>query len=263
MLTGATESDAVELAEDAETISLMLAFIYPVDPPSITTVEQPEKVMLSSQKYNIEKLTKYIEKSNRWDSQLILSDPIRVFRASVMHGFPTIQTLSAKRFGLKFCDYRSSKGLEELARLLPEFSGVIGLIGAAIARDEILKVLRNKREVKPKYNEHHQSLSNPCSYHMICSSCWDESRNTVAHRIYSVYNRGWMSHWFQQLHSRLSNLPTDPCEDLFSVGSIIGAGCSACVTQTLANHYLFGPWARSTKQYVDKELGVLENLYSL
>ncbi|KEP52114.1 BTB/POZ domain protein [Rhizoctonia solani 123E] len=139
MLVGSTKSDAVELAEDAETISLMLAFIYPVDPPSITTVDRLEKVMLSSQKYDIEKLTKYIENPNRWDSQLIHSDPIRVLRASAKHGFPTIQALSAKRFGLKVCDYRSSKGLEELATLLPEYSCVIGLLGAALAREEILR----------------------------------------------------------------------------------------------------------------------------
>ncbi|KAG8734465.1 40S ribosomal protein S21 [Ceratobasidium sp. 423] len=150
MLTGATKSDTVELAEDAETICLMLAFIYPVAPPAITTVEQLEKVMLLSQKYDIERTIKFIEGFDRLDNQLILSDPIRVFRASVKYKFTTIQAQAAKIFGLKNCNYRTLAGLEELARLLPESSGAIGLIGAQIVREEILKGIYTRTEVKPR-----------------------------------------------------------------------------------------------------------------
>ncbi|KAH7340217.1 hypothetical protein B0J17DRAFT_650394 [Rhizoctonia solani] len=94
MFSGVSTADTIDLAEDAETISLMLAFIYPITPPPITTVDQLEKVMLFSQKYDITKMIEYVEKTVLPESELIHSDPIRVFRASTKHGFPAIVAVS-------------------------------------------------------------------------------------------------------------------------------------------------------------------------
>ncbi|KAJ1310445.1 hypothetical protein OPQ81_007178 [Rhizoctonia solani] len=263
MLAGATKPDTVELKEDTEAISLMLAFIYPVEPPSITTIDQLEKLMVLSQKYGVEKLIKYIENHGRLDYQLVLSDPIRAFRASVDHQFPTIRTLSAKAFGLKYCNYRSIRGIKELAQLFPQSSYVIGLIGAQFVRDEILKNLRTRSGIKPKYTIPSGVSLDSRDYvkYMVCKRCWDQR----SQRITSYnYNLGWLSHWMNQLHHRLVYDPLDPCEDLFSIASITGSdGCSDCVMQTLGKSDLFEKWARETKRFVDRELEALEELYSL
>ncbi|EUC66112.1 BTB/POZ domain protein [Rhizoctonia solani AG-3 Rhs1AP] len=132
MFDGASKADTVELAEDAETISLMLAFIYPVTPPSVTSVEQLEKIMLFSQKYDISKMIDYVEKLIRPGNELVHSDPVRLFRASMKYGFPAIKSLSARAFYPKHCDLLTAAGFVKLARRFSEASSVIGLIGAQV-----------------------------------------------------------------------------------------------------------------------------------
>ncbi|QRW26933.1 The BTB (BR-C, ttk and bab)/POZ (Pox virus and Zinc finger) domain [Rhizoctonia solani] len=99
MFSGASSPNTIELAEDAETISLMLAFIYPVAPPKIATAAQLEKVMIFSQKYGIAKMIDIVEKSIPPESKLIHSDPIQVFRASVKYGFPTLRVFAGRALG--------------------------------------------------------------------------------------------------------------------------------------------------------------------
>ncbi|KAH7340219.1 hypothetical protein B0J17DRAFT_715451 [Rhizoctonia solani] len=266
MFTAATKSHTVELAEDAEAVSLMLAFIYPVSPPAITTASQLEKVMLLSQKYDVARMIDFVETYNYPDNQLILSDPIRVFRASAKHNFLKIQALSAKTFGLKHCNLYDLKGIEELAGLLPEWSSVVGLLGAQMIRGKLLSNLLKDSPVlidlRPKgssfpYNSH--------SHSMACRQCWDRSRQEPN----SCYIPGWMHHWLSCLYDRLIDKPRDLCVDLLNVSYIVdihgssSSGCSACATQTLTKRTLFEQWARDTKKFVDKELEVLDKLYTL
>ncbi|ELU35637.1 hypothetical protein AG1IA_10333 [Rhizoctonia solani AG-1 IA] len=80
MFYGATKPDPIELAEDAESISLMLAFIYPVAPPHINTIDHLEKIMKVSQKYDVERMTKFIEEAVTLGSKLMTLDPITYCR---------------------------------------------------------------------------------------------------------------------------------------------------------------------------------------
>ncbi|KAL5636146.1 hypothetical protein ACGC1H_004836 [Rhizoctonia solani] len=271
MLTGATKSDTVELAEDAETISLMLAFIYPVDPPVITTLDHLEKAMLLSQKYDIARMIKAVERCKFPNNQLILSDPVRVFRASIKHNFPEIRTLSAKASGTSHIDPYSIKGLEELAAKFPESSSIIGLIGAQLVRSKLLAELLKGPSINTEFSP---LIVGSCSSSdsMACSQCWSKSRRrdprSGSDTLYQ-YTPGWMPLWLITLHDRLMGKPMDPCKDLLSLLFIADlcddfrSGCSDCVKQTLTKRLLFEIWARNAKNIVDAKLNKLDTLHSL
>lgn len=264
MFTETTKAKAVELEEDAESISLMLAFTYPVASPSVTSVDLLEKAMKVAQKYKVERIIKFIEENVHIRSDLVLSNPLRVFHAAVSHNFPTIQALSAKILRPNHCDLLTVDGLLQLAQLFPAASPVIGLVGAQGARIKILdKVLLNQPQVHdlyPQFDPAHRTNKGAYTYYMICNTCW-----SGANRSYGVhYVPGWFGPWTRQLYNVLLQKPVHQCDEYFSTISLVGGGgCSSCVTQTLAQRFQFDKWAQGVKEVVEKELAALDALYSL
>ncbi|KAG9122224.1 hypothetical protein FRC07_001493 [Ceratobasidium sp. 392] len=138
MFASATSADVVELAEDAETISLMLAFIYPVMQPPLDTVAILEKAMLVAHKYEIDGLAKTLEHTYSQQRALIRQDPLRVFRSAKHYGFREMQTLAAKIASSSHYNMLTSQGLIELAKDYPDSAHVISLVGVQGARAHIL-----------------------------------------------------------------------------------------------------------------------------
>ncbi|CAE6433985.1 unnamed protein product [Rhizoctonia solani] len=262
MFSGASAADTIELAEDAETISLMLAFIYPVTPPAITTVDQLEKVMICSQKYDIAKMIDLVEKSILPESELIDSDPIRLFRASIKHGFPTLRVLAAQAVSPKHCDVLTPSGIIKIARCFPEASSAIGLIGAQMVRSHMLPRVVSLAVQHPRSNQAHRSSSDNYILYMACRSCWDKSCRPDGR-----YTPDWVWGWTTTIERRLANDLTHKCEDLFSIICFTDSprwmGCSDCVSQTLTKRSMFEEWAQGVKKKIEKELKVLDVLYKL
>ncbi|KAH7340218.1 hypothetical protein B0J17DRAFT_715450 [Rhizoctonia solani] len=252
----------------------MLAFIYPVDPPSITKIDQLEKLMQLSQKYDVQKIIKFIEGCNRPDNQLVVSDPIRVFHASLKHDFPATRSLSAKTLGLDHYDFRSPKGIEELARKFPESSSVIGLMGAQLVRSKLLGELLKGSFIPVVLRPELPGIE-PINQALACYQCWnnshikDKSRPNWESNAYFRYIPGWLPLWLTNLHDRLIKKPMDPCEDLLNLLFIANlyenseSGCPECANQTLTKRSFFEQWSRDAKDVIDKELKVLDKLYSL
>ncbi|KAL5636147.1 hypothetical protein ACGC1H_004837 [Rhizoctonia solani] len=267
MFDGASKADTVELAEDAETISLMLAFIYPVTPPPVTSVGQLEKIMLFSQKYDISKMIDYVEKTIRPESELVHSDPIRLFRASIKYGFPTIKSLSARAFYPKHCNVLTATGFVKLAQKFPEASSVIGLIGVQVVRSHTMPaiLLGVSGSMIPRCSQSHASGSEDYISYMVCRNCWVKSHPTGSTR----YTPGWFWNWTNMVQSRLIDEPMDKCEDLFSIVCFTDVskwsfvGCLECVTRTLTKRSMFEEWAQGVKRYIEGELKALDVLYTL
>ncbi|KAG9122226.1 hypothetical protein FRC07_001495, partial [Ceratobasidium sp. 392] len=137
MFTTTTTADAVELAEDAEAVSLMLAFVYPVMRPSIDSIALLEKGMLMAHKYEIDVLAKTMQQvTNQRD--LIRQDPLRVYRAAGKYGFQEIETLSAKLITRDHYDMTTVDGLVKFAKENPGASRMIGIVGVHGTRARVL-----------------------------------------------------------------------------------------------------------------------------
>ncbi|CEL52454.1 hypothetical protein RSOLAG1IB_00995 [Rhizoctonia solani AG-1 IB] len=263
MFSDASSSDTIELAEDAETISLMLAFIYPITPPTITTIDQLEKVMIFSQKYDIPKMIDLVDKSILPESELIHSDPIRLFRASIKHGFPALRTLAAQAISPKHYDLLTPAGVIKLALQFPEASSAIGIIGAQMVRSHKLPLIVSSVSNYPR--AHHSSNDNHALY-MTCRKCWDITRQPDGQ-----YIPGWFRTWASLVTQRLINEPMHKCDDLFSVLCFMDSSkwshgislCRNCISQTLTKRLMFEEWAQRVKRQINKELKELDVLYVL
>ncbi|KAG8747674.1 hypothetical protein FRC10_000217 [Ceratobasidium sp. 414] len=136
MFASTTKADVVELAEDAEAISLMLAFIYPVVRPPVDTIPLLEKAMLVAHKYDVEGLAKSLEQNQQ--RALIRCDPARVFRLAADYGFREMQTLAAMLIGSSKLDLLEVDGLLQFSKEFPGSAHIIGVVGAQGARARIL-----------------------------------------------------------------------------------------------------------------------------
>ncbi|QRV86703.1 The BTB (BR-C, ttk and bab)/POZ (Pox virus and Zinc finger) domain [Ceratobasidium sp. AG-Ba] len=115
MLSTTGIADVVELSEDSEAISLVLAFIYPVMRSPIQPITLLEKSMLVAYKYKIDGLAQTLEKACIQQRPLIRRDPVRIFRATVDYGFHETQKVA---------------GIVEVAKMLPHSAHIIGAVGA-------------------------------------------------------------------------------------------------------------------------------------
>jgi hypothetical protein len=97
---GTKSTKVIDLAEDSETISLMLGLIYPSGAmPIVNTFELLEKSLEVAQKYNIDIILKRIDhalSSETFYKDMIQSDPLRLFDLSGAYGLRESRTAAAK-----------------------------------------------------------------------------------------------------------------------------------------------------------------------
>ncbi|KAG9119384.1 hypothetical protein FRC07_005606 [Ceratobasidium sp. 392] len=261
MFASATSADVVELAEDAETISLMLAFIYPVMQPSLNTVAILEKAMLVAHKYEIDGLAKTLEHTYSQKRALIRQDPLRVFRSAKHYGFREMQTLAAKIANSSHYNMLTSQGLVKLAKDYPDSAHVIGLVGVQGARAHILMDISSRAQTTlwpmiPRI----RGLLQPQS--MACSNCW--SKLTID----GHYCPGWFDLWCKDLHSALTYNLLDECKRYFEVSCLVAqkglmGSCGRCIDQTFEMRTRFEKWSGRIYQFYEEQLAPLDVLYTL
>ncbi|QRW26935.1 The BTB (BR-C, ttk and bab)/POZ (Pox virus and Zinc finger) domain [Rhizoctonia solani] len=242
MFYGATKPDPIELAEDAESISLMLAFIYPVAPPHINTIDHLEKIMKVSQKYDVERMTKFIEEAVTLGSKLMTLDPMRVFY---------------------LC----------LAKYFPQAAPVIGLVGAQGARVKILdQVLIWSPQEYGCYqlsalgdDKNHGAALPVCPSHAPqprnqAMGLDPESQERVLPVCQTIALFGFASSTMNCWRNQCMNATI--CFVLLA-SRTSALKCIGCVAVTIGKKDIFEQWALNVKQIVRNELEVLDPLYSL
>ncbi|KAG8696222.1 hypothetical protein FRC08_007300 [Ceratobasidium sp. 394] len=259
MFASSTKADVVELTEDAEAVSLMLAFVYPTVRPPIDTIPLLEKAMLVAHKYEIEVLTKTLEQTAGQQRALIRQDPLRVFRLATDYGLHEIQKLSVKLMTPRHCDMATVSGLVQFAREYPESSRIIGVVGAQGARARVLDMLSpdNSTTLFPV------SRFIRWGPHIICEPCWKGGRVSD-----SRYRPGWLGVWFKRLRSALTNKLLDECDSYFEpsyVATLRGESgcCELCVDITRDKPILFKEWAKDARLHLQEKLAELDVLYTL
>ncbi|KAG8764954.1 hypothetical protein FRC12_007790 [Ceratobasidium sp. 428] len=261
MLSSTTNADVVELAEDSETISFMLACIYPATQPSIDTVSLLEKAMLLSHKYDIEGLVKAAKRAGT-QRGLVRQDPARVYHAAEKYGFSEIETFSAKLVIGSRYDMTTASGLIKFAEACPQHSRIIGVVGVHGVRLRVLdSYFPDRSTVLWPVVDVPWQRAQYYSY-MACEACWGKGRQDL------YYKPGWLSLWFTRLHSALINKPLDECDSYFGLAYLAAlrgeAGCcNNCLDCTRNKASLFLDWAYSTLSHIREGLAKLDVLYTL
>ncbi|KAG8774578.1 hypothetical protein FRC12_001902 [Ceratobasidium sp. 428] len=139
---GTRVDEVVDLAEDSETISIMLAYIYPSGvPPPLDSFDILEKSLVVAQKYDLKAMLGRIDRSLSTESAcktLVENDPIRVFSLTVTYELRESQIAAIRAVRPTHADFSCSNTLTWLAREHPSSAHIVKLVGIQAARAEVL-----------------------------------------------------------------------------------------------------------------------------
>ncbi|QRW00758.1 The BTB (BR-C, ttk and bab)/POZ (Pox virus and Zinc finger) domain [Ceratobasidium sp. AG-Ba] len=261
MFEASKVADIIDLTEDAEAISLMLAFIYPTIRPQINTIPRIEKSILVANKYDIPVIEQTLNEIVPSLHDVIRDDPLRLFHTAKNHGFRKIQTTAARLVLPGNQSMTTVEALVKYAKEYPEWASIIGVIGAQAIRVQLL----NEIGLAPSYIwPSAKCFGNAAAgADITCRKCarYDYCYSTtISQRV----RPGWLGAWATGLRTALESRTLDESLCWFELGILETLGsCSECVQQTFAKRNLFKDWAKETLEVIRSKLDPLEVLYTL
>ncbi|QRW00824.1 The BTB (BR-C, ttk and bab)/POZ (Pox virus and Zinc finger) domain [Ceratobasidium sp. AG-Ba] len=274
MISTATQQDAVELSDDAESISLMLRFIYPPSFLDELSFGLLEKSLRIAQKYDIKGIIDSVDCliafHPRGDGGLIRSDTVRTFCLASTYGLSNTRKAAIKALRPENFRFINSKDIKPIAETFPSAAAAIGLLGAHCIRTaKLLDVLLGDlaRPYLPSVPLGEEIHAKP----MMCNRCF------TSHIWYSdeqgrrSYEPGWLIYWAVMAFGQLATRPYTDCATLFKVDSldVIAAQpgvCQECINVTRRVDFesnAFRHWAVHIKTAVEKIFSDIEQLYGL
>ncbi|KAG8763428.1 hypothetical protein FRC12_008553 [Ceratobasidium sp. 428] len=271
MFSTATQKDVVELSDDAESVSLMLRFIYP--PPFLESLpaELLEKSLRIAQKYDVGAIITSIDhvlvSQSSHGSGLTYSDPIDLFCLAVKYGLPKTQIAAAEAIRPGHYAFKTVSQIKLLAETYANAAGAIGLLGAHCIHTYHLSDLLfgNHRYLLHPDTEEEEYIEGRI---MMCRPCYD-------HAGYDSINPNdyvpiWFVHWTTLAFRDLSSKPLEECGRLFnfSILETISMEPNTCRQCLDAAHAALGgsafrSWAQTTREMLYGRLRGIEVLYNL
>lgn len=249
MFSATFKPGVTELAEDAESISLMLSFIYPSSFTTISSFEALEKSLRMADKYDIPGILKaldYTVSNCPSHKNLAHRNPVRVFKLSSQYGLRETRTLAASLIKPDHYDFHDPKQLKEFAAQFPGSSHLIGLVGAQGARLKIIcEALFNYDPIDSCILPDLDSKSKNKDELLMCKPCLLARKPTGGY-----YFPSWLPDWSWLAFKRLSVDPLEDCQDLFSVSvlntmNFTDGACKNCINaaRTATGGRVFEKWA--------------------
>ncbi|KAF8759709.1 Broad-Complex, Tramtrack and Bric a brac [Rhizoctonia solani] len=172
-LVGTRREEAIDLTEDATTISIMLEFIYPNrQAPLVTSFETLDNCLRISQKYDLQSMIQTLDTQlsiNTTPQSLVHSDPLRAYQLALTFDLPKTKVMAAPLITTAKADLCEPSRLSRVVQSHPSAS-LIRLIGIQGTRAKILAdVLFGfyKRPMLPTQEHFFYDLS--CE---PCRGCW-------------------------------------------------------------------------------------------
>lgn len=268
---GTQTTEVVDLADDSEAISLMLGFIYPSLPPTITTFELLEKSLQIAQKYHVESMVQKIDRLLSREAsykELFEEGPLRLFRLSTTYQLRETQTAVTKLVRTFPDALRNPEDFIELAEHHPGSAHIIRLLGVRVARENILRSLLLDLTSPSIFSY----MGDEYAAALNCKACQDKSDRSRGSMV-SHSTPGWFHLWGSLVYESLTNSTWDASSSLFTLGALQklhaprmqGPVCWDCVDilHSVEGGRVFDKWAKEAQTYLKGELGQLDDLDSL
>jgi hypothetical protein len=268
-----TAKGMVELFEDAETVSLMLGFIYPnKKSPIISSFDVISKCLRAAQKYDLEGMLETVDYQLCHDidpKSLMRMDPLRVHQLALEFNLPQTKAAAAPLILPGKTDLCNPSRLAEYAKAHPSAS-LIRLVGIQGTRAKILsEVLFNfhKKPILPAQDNMFFDTS--------CKACqkWMEGCKESGARkgLPSQHPPSWLICWVVLVYQSLLAAPLDNSDHLFNAIIMEKFDKSSAVCRDCMNDFAkfrkirtkFNEWANGVKAALKIQLASLEHLYSL
>ncbi|CEL51993.1 hypothetical protein RSOLAG1IB_00530 [Rhizoctonia solani AG-1 IB] len=260
---GTNNHQVLDLAEDSQTLSLMLEHIYPVKSPIIDSFDKLEKCLAVAQKYDIKGMMGNLDAELRCGakSELVAGDPLRACVLADSFGLSEAGKVLARLVD-RNTHLLTPEALTRLRTLSPRSELSVRLVGTQAARATILS------EILFGFTQYPMNPStNPARAIPICQSC-DKIRCSNV-----VFIPSWMVHWS---HSVYKILITHDYRDLPPTCNFLDPEllprlaqqpkvnasmvCTKCVG-TAKGSEEYATWVSRVRDLVDSRLRSLDNLY--
>ncbi|KAG8694580.1 hypothetical protein FRC08_008388 [Ceratobasidium sp. 394] len=273
MFSTATHNDTIELTDDAESVSLMLRFIYPpafMDDLPITLLK---KSLSIAQKYDIAGivtsvdhiLVSYLSSKDAF----IRSYPIHALCLAANYGLSKTHKAARETMQPGGFGFKDPEQIKLLVETFPSASSVIEMLGAHCVRTRsLLDLLLGSS----------QGTILPCARDddgrglaiLMCGDCFNRPGCTFELDELQAYEPPWFPHWSAVAFYNISTRPFGECEHLFQVAILDavtpGTGvCQDCIraAREAEAGLAFDFWAHKVKVKVVKILSEAERLYNL
>lgn len=269
---GTESKEVINLADDSESLSLMLGFTYPsVVFPIIDTFGLLEKSLTIAQKYHVTPMIQRIDRSISHESfykHFIQTDPLHLFKLCAAHGLRETQTAAARLVRAGPYDLLYPDSIIKFAKRYPSASHIIGMLGAQLIR---VSTLRQALLGVDKDSFTRVRVDKVEFEWMICDSC--RGKHITDEDIPFSYYPGWLRAWSVFAFDILSTRSWDDSSFLFTAGVLERLPtpnpneefCEACVevARNARGGRTFEAWAAEVEGHLDLKLRQLEDLYVL
>ncbi|QRW14929.1 The BTB (BR-C, ttk and bab)/POZ (Pox virus and Zinc finger) domain [Ceratobasidium sp. AG-Ba] len=153
ILTSGSGPPVMELAEDAETISVLLQYIYPRENPRIKDYALFEKVLEAARKYDLGFITSDLRASMRselGDFAYLRADPLRMYALAVRHDFGN-EKLAAAKLTIGKYEFATREGARALTDLDIPTQDAVQLMRMHMGREAALTRLLLSPESNLRY----------------------------------------------------------------------------------------------------------------
>ncbi|KAG9078170.1 hypothetical protein FS749_009858 [Ceratobasidium sp. UAMH 11750] len=215
MFSTATQRDLIELSDDAESVSLMLRFIYPPTFLDDLPLALLEKSLRIAQKYDVGGIITSVDHlimfhpSN--ENGPIRSDPIRTFCLAATYGLPNTQKAAAEALRPEHFRFEDPDEIMPFVETFPSAASPIGLLGAHCVRAQALSDLLFGKRMENYLpfvlgGQHHKDT-------IMCFECFKRVEHEF--EIGCSYEPVWIAYWAIMAFDSLMTEPYDACADLF------------------------------------------------
>lgn len=270
-----TNKDAIELAETAEIISLMLRFIYPNSrPPTVTCFELLLRCLQVAQKYDLESMLDTIDEqlsTNTTSGSPLLTAPFSVHQLALQFNLPRAKVAAAPLVLTEQIDFCGSDHFPERLKTYPSASAIrITAIQGARARllaDVLFRFYEPPIAAQPDQPNQF--------YNMSCEECqsWLKKcqRSGARQGLYTLSPPSWLLAWSTLVFDTLLAAPLDKSDHLFNAFVLDRfKGASSVCQDCLGDFWkwdhqreLFSIWARGVRDELESRLDNLRHLYAL
>ena len=267
-----TDEDVVEVSESAETMSLVLRFIYPNQkPPIITSFAMLSQCLQAARKYELESILETLDDqlaTKPTPQSLAHHDPLRVYELALQYNLLNTRTLVTPLVITGTTDFSNPSRLVKLVRSHPTGS-VIRLAAIQSTRGKMLAdvLFRFYREpISPMAN-----LSD-MFYELSCSECREWLRscdNSPDRNGFRKQNPpSWLLAWTDFAYEILLCAQLEESDELFDwsiMGEFKGKKhvCQKCLVH-LQNYdseqWMFNQWAQGVRDVLKVHLNVVQHL---
>lgn len=260
---GTDSHRVIDLAEDAETISLMLEHVYPVKSPAIDSFDTLEKCLTVAQKYDIKGMMGNLEAELGCGakSELVAGDPLRACVLADSFGLAEAGKVLARLVDSN-TRLLAPEALTRLKMLSPRSALAVRLVGTQASRAAILSEVLFGFTQSPMNPSSHPARALPA-----CPVC-DKVRSMSV-----VFIPSWMVHWAHSVYKILAmhdikGLPPD-CNFLdpellpkLTQQSKVNMSmvCIKCVYSVKQSEE-YVTWAMRVKDTIEARLRSLDHLY--